>query len=46
MNQILYFTKEVFSKLKEKSNEKGLSMSSYVRMCLIEKWAEEEKEGK
>ena len=45
MNQILYFPKEIHAKLKQKSKEKGLCMSAYVRMCLIERWNEEEKKG-
>ena len=44
MNQILYFPKEVLLKLKQKAKEKGLCMSAYVRMILIEKWNEEENE--
>lgn len=46
MNQILYFPKEILKKLKKKSAEKGLCMSAYVRMVLIEKWKEEEKNGR
>ena len=43
MKQILYFQDEILKKLKEKSKKKGLSMSSYVKMILLEKWEKEEK---
>lgn len=43
MKQILYFQNEILKKLKEKAKRKGLSMSSYVKMILLEKWEKEEK---
>lgn len=43
MNQILYFRDEILKKLKQKASEKGLSMSSYIRMVLLEYWEKEEK---
>lgn len=43
MKQVLYFQDEILNKLKEKAKRKGLSMSSYVKMILLEKWEKEEK---
>lgn len=38
----LYFKEEFYDKLKAKAEEKGLSVSSYIRMVLLEVWRKEE----
>ena len=43
MKQTLYFSEEFLSKLKEKAKKRGLCMSAYIRMVLMEKWEMEEK---
>ena len=45
VKQILYFpSRDMVEKLKRKANEKGMCMSTYVRMVLLEKWEREENE--
>lgn len=43
MNQMLYLDEEFVEKAKKKAKEKGLSLSSYIRMIVLERWHEEEK---
>lgn len=46
VKQIFYFpSREMVEKLKQKANEKGMSMSTYVRMVLLEKWGSEEHDS-
>lgn len=43
MKRLLYFQDDGFDeKLKAKAEEKGLSVSSYIRMVLLEVWRKEE----
>lgn len=45
VKQILYFpSRDTVEKLKRKANEKGMCMSTYVRMVLLERWEREENE--
>lgn len=46
MKQTLYFQEEILNKLKEKAKSKGLCMSAYIRMVLMERWEKEEKESR
>lgn len=47
VKQILYFpSRDMVEKLKRKANEKGMCMSTYVRMVLLEKWEREENDRK
>ena len=43
MNQMLYLDKEFVKKAREKAEEKGLSLSAYIRMIVLERWHDEEK---
>lgn len=43
MNQMLYLDKEFVKKAREKAKEKGLSLSAYIRMIVLERWHDEEK---
>lgn len=43
MRKLIYMSDSFAKKLKQKAQEKGLSISAYIRMVLIEKWEGEEK---
>lgn len=43
VNQMLYLDKDFVEKAKKKAKEKGLSLSSYIRMIVLERWSKEEK---
>lgn len=43
MRQTLYLSEEFVSEAKKKAKEKGLSLSSYIRMIVLEYWSKEEK---
>lgn len=43
MRQMISVDKEFVEKAKKKAKEKGLSLSSYIRMIVLERWHEEEK---
>lgn len=43
MKQMLYFPPDILIKLKKAAASKGLSMSAYVRMILIDHWDREKK---
>lgn len=43
MKKIISMSDDFAAKLKQKAKEKGLNVSAYIRMVLIEKWEEEEK---
>lgn len=43
MKQMLYLDEHFVEKAKAKAKEKGLSLSSYIRMIVLERWNEEEK---
>ena len=42
LRKVLYFPIAICSKLERKAKEKGLNISAYVRMVLLERWEEEE----
>lgn len=38
MKRMVYFPIDVFNRLIKESRKKGLSVSAYIRMVLLEKW--------
>ena len=40
---MLYLDKDFVEKAKKKAKKKGLSLSSYIRMIVLERWSKEEK---
>lgn len=45
MKQIIYFpSEEMLNTVKQKADEKTMSMSAYIRIALLEKWEREENE--
>lgn len=42
MKRMVYFPVDVFNRLIRESRKKGLSVSAYIRMVLLEKWGEED----
>ena len=41
MKRMVYFPVDIFNRLIKESGKKGLSVSAYIRMVLLEKWEEE-----
>lgn len=43
MRQMISISEELAKEIKEKAADKGLSMSAYIRMIILEKWKEDNK---
>ena len=41
VKRMVYFPVDIFHRLIRESRKKGLSVSAYIRMVLLEKWEEE-----